>query len=275
MCLPFALALAVIILTTSQRHTLDPRMPCGTNLSMMGKAMLLYSNDYGDKPPRAGGHDSRWTGCIADWKAKDRRAAYGMAEDGTGGQMSISASLYLLVKYAEAAPKYFVCPGEKKTREFKVGDDDTRVNRPTLSELWDFGLNPSAHCSFAYQMPYNPYPLLVSSEPGMAIGADRNPWMDEKKARSFSQFQPDLKPFKGTIDQARFGNAVAHDGRGQNVLFLDTHVDFEKRPCCSLENDNIYTAWEGTDKLRGRIPQVGSVPANPKDSLVVNDPPVK
>jgi hypothetical protein len=57
------------------------------------------------------------------------------------------------------------------------------------------------------------------------------------------------------------------------VLFLDTHVSFEELPYCSLEDDNIYTSWDGTDKIRGKPPVFGSQPADERDSLLVNDPP--
>ncbi len=268
-----AIAFILLILLTSKRETLDPRMPCGTNLSGIGKAILLYSHDYRDELPRAGGGNSAWTGRVADWQAKGRDAAYGLGTDGTGGQASISASLYLLVKYIEVTPRTLVCRGDKETKEFRLEDHVPRDNRLALADLWDFGPDPSKHCSYAYQMLYGGPRLTVSSEPEMAIAADRNPWMDEKGAMNFSRFKPDVEPFHGTLKQARLGNAVAHDGEGQNVMFLDTHVSFEKRSTCGVENDNIYTSWDGTDKVRGRPPKLGSQPAGERDSLLVNDPP--
>jgi len=249
-------------------------MSCGTNLAGIGKAMLLYSNDYRDELPRAGGSNSQWTGRVADWQAKDRHAAYGLGTDGAGGQVSISASLYLLAKYTEMTPNFFVCRADRGAKEFKLEDYHVRDDKLTLIDLWDFGPNPPKHCSYAYQMLYGGPVLTVSSEPGMAIAADRNPWMDEKKAKSFSRFKPAVEPFKGTPRDACLGNAIAHEGRGQNVLFLDTHVSFAKESYCGLENDNIYTSWDGADKVRGKPPTFGSQPAGERDSLVVNDPPV-
>jgi hypothetical protein len=97
--------------------------------------------------------------------------------------------------------------------------------------------------------------------------------MDEKRAKDFSRFTPGVDPYKGTLEQDRLGNAVAHEGLGQNVMFLDTHVEFEKHANCGLEDDNIYTSWDGADKIRGQPPKVGSRPADARDSLLVNDPP--
>jgi hypothetical protein len=269
-----AMAFLLVMLLSLRAHfTHDPRLPCGTNLAGIGYAMLLYSNDYRDELPRAGGANSEWTGRVADWQARDRNAAYGLDANGTGGQASVSASLYLLVKYMEVTPKSFLCRGDREAREFKMEDYGFRGSKPALADLWDFGSDPAKHCSYAYQMQYGEPALTVSADAGMAIAADRNPWMDEERAGSFSRFKPAIEPFKGTTHQARGGNAIAHKGDGQNVMFLDTHVEFVEWSYCSVDDDNIYTSWDGTDKVRGNPPKLGSQPAGEKDSLLVNDPP--
>jgi len=82
-------------------------------------------------------------------------------------------------------------------------------------------------------------------------------------------FDPD-----GGRDAVNVGNAVAHQEDGQNVLFLDSHVTFEKRSFCAINDDNIYTFWDGgdiRDGTSGGRPTIGSVPSNRLDSLLVND----
>lgn len=209
---------------------------------------------------------------MADWQARDRDTAYGLGADGTNGQVSISASLYLLVKYMDVTPKSFVCDGEKKAREFKPEKYGSRDSKPALADFWDFGPDPSKHCSYAYHMLYGGPKLTVSGTPGFAIAADRNPWMDEKRVRDFSRFNP-AGPADHTTVQAHAGNATAHRGDGQNVMFVDTRVAFEQLSYCALDDDNIYTSWEGADRIRGKPPKLGSQPADAKDSLLVNDPP--
>jgi len=71
------------------------------------------------------------------------------------------------------------------------------------------------------------------------------------------------------------GNTFAHRGEGQNVLFVDDHVTFQKRPYCGVKKDNIYTSWDGSDIKRGRPPTLTSQPADRLDSLLVNDPPAE
>ena len=71
------------------------------------------------------------------------------------------------------------------------------------------------------------------------------------------------------------GNSITHEREGQNVLFMDGHVAFEKHPYCAVNKDNIYTCWNGPDIRRGAPPVIGSQPKNQLDSLLVNDPPAE
>lgn len=232
----------------------------------------MYDDDYKDPLPQTGGESSTWQPKINNWQADNRWDAFGMNRaDGSGGHASISSSFYLLVKYGEREPKLFVCPGDSGTTEFKPAEYGVREDKD-LFDFWDFGPNPSKHCSYSYHMLYGPYALTFAlSQRGTAIAADRNPWIDTPavKARDFSLFKWD-----GNTRQQKAGNAFTHKGEGQNVLFLDSHVAFEKRPFCGVNNDNIYTYWDGEDIQRGAAPVIGSQPADKLDSLLVHDPPV-
>jgi hypothetical protein len=249
-------------------------MVCGTNLSGIGKAMLIYANDYDDELPRAGGRNSTWSGRIPQWLADNRFTAYGLSADGSGGQATISSSFYLLVKYAEVTPKSFVCKSDSGTTEFKPSNYGAGGRE--LIDLWDFGPEAVNHCSYSYHMPYGLYALTTSSEPGMAVAADRNPFIDSPAAEAqgkidlIAGFNPD-----GGREAINLGNANAHQEDGQNVLFMDSHVNFEKRPTCAINDDNIYTFWTDNTEIGkqiGALPLPGvSEPADRLDSLLVND----
>ncbi len=253
------------------------RMTCGANLAGIGKAMLIYAYDNEGPFPRAGGPEGSWAARTPNWAGQNRAEAYG-ADPLTpaGGAASVSASLYLLVKYMEVTPKSFVCTKDKGTREFNLAKVRRVPKGLEPIDAWDFGPEPPKHVSYAYHMVYGVHRLTTDSDPGLALAADRNPWIASPfgKARGFSTFQPNIPPFSGTTEAARLGNTIAHQGDGQNVLFVDSHVEFAKRPCCSLDDDNIYTSWEGDDKARGVAAKFGSTPADPNDSLLVNDPAV-
>jgi len=254
--------------TTNRPRSVAYRLYCGTNLSGIGKAMLIYSCDYDDELPRAGGLNSKW-GPTRNWQANTAAEAYGL-KDGPG-QATISANFYLLVKYAEVTPKSFLCGGDKKTTEFTVAEYKARDKE--LFDLWDFGPDPSKHCSYTYHLPSGEYPLTLSSDPGMAIAAGRNPWLaspsrNARSAKDFQAFDPN-----GTRESTKRGNAFEHQDDGQNVLFVDGHTSFEKQSFCGVNDDNIYTLQNGTDVKKGVLPTLTSQPANKADSLLVHDPP--
>jgi prepilin-type N-terminal cleavage/methylation domain-containing protein len=287
-----ALLMGILMPALARVRQLAFRMTCGTNLSGIGKAMLIYANDYQDELPRAGGRASQW-GRVANWLAPDRYTAYGITRaTGEGGAASITSCFYLLVKYAEVTPKSFVCKGDAGTSEFKLANlpAGTVPTNIELIDCWDFGPsdatnNPSKYCSYSYHIPFGLYALTTSSEPGFAVAADRNPWISSPGATAQTfpgsplTFQPDIDPWKASTERARMGNAITHQSDGQNVLFLDSHVEFAKRAYCSMEDDNIYTistrgATQQGDPL-GTWTTVSPtlVPACRKDSLLVHDDP--
>ena len=269
-----ALLMGILMPALARVRQVAFRMVCGTNLSGIGKAMLIYANDYDDELPRAGGRNSTWSGRIPQWLADNRFTAYGLSADGSGGQATISSSFYLLVKYAEVTPKSFVCKSDSGTTEFKPSNYGAGGRE--LIDLWDFGPEAVNHCSYSYHMPYGLYALTTSSEPGMAVAADRNPFIDSPAAEAqgkidlIAGFNPD-----GGREAINLGNANAHQEDGQNVLFMDSHVNFEKRPTCAINDDNIYTFWTDNTEIGkqiGALPLPGvSEPADRLDSLLVND----
>ncbi|MHC4166240.1 MAG: prepilin-type N-terminal cleavage/methylation domain-containing protein [Planctomycetota bacterium] len=264
-----ALLMGILMPALARVRQIAFRMVCGTNLSGIGKAMLIYSNDYDDELPRAGGRNSTWAALPANgWMAPTRFGAYNVSPTGEGGVGSISSCFYLLVKYAEVTPKSFICKGDSGTSEFKPAAHGAQAL--DLIDLWDFGPPgiPDESCSYSYHLPFGLYALTTSSEPGMAVAADRNPFITSPMAEA--------KPIAGFIwdggrEGVKGGNATQHQDDGQNVLFLDSHVGFMKEPYCGINDDNIYTAWDGGIIQRGAPPVGGTIPGDRTDSLLVQD----
>ena len=263
---------AIVQLALSNSRFQEYRMTCAKNLSTIGKAMFLYANDYDGEYPRAGGRTTQLSFQVADFAATDRYRAYQLGSNGDGGFATISSSLYLLVKYAEVSPKTFVCPGDSGATVFNPADDG--IHDKTPQELWDFGPcfssreNPSNHCSYSYHMPYGQYFLTSSSNPGMAVAADRNPWIvsTTTDAKDFNIFNPD-----GDRETVKAGNTSVHEDQGQNVLFVDGHVSFETESFCGVDGDNIYTFKDGDDIRVGSSDVFCKQPIDKTDSLLIND----
>jgi len=283
-----ALLMGILMPALARVRAVAYRMVCGSNLSGIGKAMLIYANDYEDELPRAGGRESVLRPSVV-WAAPDRYLAYGMTATGGGGQATITSCHYLLVKFAEVTPKSFICKSDTYTSEFKPSLYNSTKE---LIDLWDFGpwnqnLSqwPMKHCSYSYHQPLPgsgtayAFALTTSSEPGMAVAADRNPWIAPPVTGGAPEPIAGYDPL-GTPELQKGGNSIAHQKDGQNALFLDGHVYFEKRAFCGIDDDNIYTMWAGTapnwDKRKGTFPgaQTGWLPRGRTDSFLVNDPPV-
>jgi prepilin-type N-terminal cleavage/methylation domain-containing protein/prepilin-type processing-associated H-X9-DG protein len=294
-----ALLMGILMPALARVRQLAFRLTCGTNLSGLGKAMMLYANDYEDELPKAGGRTNLWQNKLPNWVASSRVQAYGMTTtDAASGTATLSSSWYLLIKHAECTPKMFVCKGESDAREFSL-KQFTGIPQ-TITDIqgcWDFGPGSTSvgnetyrFCSYSYHMPFGAYALTTTAEAGMAVAADRNPWLPATYDATalntrWGQFKPDDRnyPSPGTADQAKLGNSDAHQGDGQNVLYIDGHVDFEKRAFVGVNQDNIYTYYTSANvqtnpysvMYGAQMPKPLTVvdPGSKSDAYLVNDCP--
>ncbi|HUS72595.1 MAG TPA: type II secretion system protein [Sedimentisphaerales bacterium] len=274
-----ALLMGILMPALARVRQIAFRMVCGSNLSGIGRAMLIYANDYEDNFPRAGYQGTEWNRPVL-YNAGSRATAYYAAPPGNAGQATISSSFYLLVKYAEVTPKSFVCKGESASTAFKATDWGLEDE-----EAWDFGPDdtPPAHCSYSYHLPYyvSGTPVFAlstaSSEPGMAVAADRNPFLNDSTITSgFAWGDHTKDPITG-LKKYQLGNSGPHQREGQNVLFMDNHVTFEKQAYCGVNDDNIYTPDKpGIPREQGdtnvmACGNFGILPNHQTDSLLVNE----
>jgi hypothetical protein len=236
---------------------LAQRVVCGTNLAGIVKAMMVYANDdESGRLPRAGYRDGLWAEETPAAGAPLKNAAFGAPGANPpfiGGEASICASLYLLVKFDYTSPKQFNCRSDPAVEAFQTGN-------PT--ERWDFGdENHGAFVSYAYHMPYSfgspllSFGLTAASEPGMAVVADRSPWFDPT---ADTVGPPTFAP-TGDEKAKKIWNSELHQKDGQNVTYVDTHTEWQKYSFVGLNDDNIYTmAFDGQEPIRG-----GTPPSNP------------
>jgi len=278
-CIAVLLCIAFILCCCGsvgrQGRILSQRMACRANLAVLGKSMAMYCTEYHDRFPQT--CTSRYTNSLNDWTAPDRTSAFAKANG--MGNTTISSHLYLLVRTMEVSPKTFLCYGEPNVTEFTLADHGvTPKDSPlTLSDVWDFGdANTMEHCSYAYHYPFTAsYALTTDSNPRMAVTADRNPWCQDRSDRTPGQwwqdFIPDISPID-TSDHARVGNSDAHGLEGQNVLYVDGHINFETRSYCASDQDNIYTTSFVFSKDGEYLKYTGIFPFFPSDNFGFHRP---
>jgi prepilin-type N-terminal cleavage/methylation domain-containing protein len=263
-----ALLMGILMPALAKVRALANRMACGSNLSGIGKAILVYAGDNDDDYPvlhdRSFPNPSMWRtdGVIDDWDAPRSNPNRAMAN-----RVTITSCLYLLVKYADVQTKQFICKGDMGSKVFELWMEPSSVG--IIDELidgWDFGQAGSGNfpgdlCSYAYQLPtFQPegriflgFPLSVISKPAAPLMADRNPYLDfnakdwvdgdPQPDDSLPYWDTDPPPGEYQDDEPRTGNSAAHNRDGQNVLYNDTHVSFERFPNVGINNDNIWCHW--------------------------------
>jgi len=266
-----ALLMGVLMPALAKVRAIAYRLTCGTNLSGIGKSMLMYASDYNEDFPRGGYRTSQWStqGHIANYAADTEGEALGPPPSSA----TIGCCYFKLVKYEEVGPKQFVCKGDSGTKPFKLSEGyPTPPANRKIEECWDFGQvesggspQPGKYISYAYQFPFslnNPcvtgggsttvcYAISSSSRPGSPVCSDRPPVLDINAKGHYdaatSQLQdPQWLSAGGVlsyVDEDRKGNCAAHQWEGQNIMFVDGHVTFEKYPNVGVRNDHIWKCW--------------------------------
>ena len=235
-----------------------PRIWCNSNLKGLGTAMIVYARDYNDRYPQLPG--------TGPW-SKELGFPYDMLEPdfSPGGEQAdtprtVTASWYLLVRYADVGPKSLICP-QTRRKEF---DWEYKLD---LVELWDFGPTPHKHVSYALHNPYGRFPASSHNPASFAVAADMNPWFKDgdiqppgpknKSPQVITLADPTTWPL---------GMSRLHAARdpkkefGQNVLYADGHAMYELQPNTGVNNDNIYTVWSTDENPTDQDKQGGAAP---------------
>lgn len=266
-----ALLISILLPSLGRARELSRRAACRANCNSVGKACFIYQEDnLGIFPtaPHVVHQDANpmteymgtmgGTGSVA----RDVESVHGETVD-----VSLSRSLWLLVRQGSIVPKNFICPSSSDVA-------DPTVDVTTYFDFVGFG-----SFSYGYQVPYdsaNPSKPSVDTDPRMALIADRGPWsvrgalvapFDDPLSLA-AGYAPDSTHASATMSTLWTGltqldgsepfltdrsppelwlpfNSPNHGGQqqgeGQSVLYPDMHVDFASRPTAGVDKDNIYT----------------------------------
>lgn len=281
-----ALLMGILMPALARVRLIAYRMVCGSNLSGIGKAIMLYAGDAKESYPMPGINAPAMyssTGYIATWYDQGTISGPSYAyAGGTCGTATIGSVFYLLVRLEDLSVKQFNCKGDVGVKQFTLSAYSASTD--DMSKCWDFGFHPSLFNSYSYNMPFagngnttsaacgGGFRVSPNSEASSPLAADRPPTLDKNVDYILGGTTPggslpagvtastpkarwDATPLAEYQDPDRLYNSFAHQREGQNVLFNDAHVAFETQANVGLDNDNIWQKWP-----------TPSNPASPKPS---------
>jgi len=245
------------------------RTTCAQNLDQIGMACHSWALAHEGCWPDAASEESEFWHQIGNtrtdrWDPTEDEGDPPQAAPGDNGRpiQSNTASLWLLVAHAGLPPDIFICPSASRFHE----PDDTVAD---VKAVRDF--RGPTFCSYSYQNVFGPYSLKAESHKNtatLAVAADANPMrrdfrnsgaggrregVTDRYLRGKPKFveTPVTTPWNREQESVAGSwelNSPNHTFAGQNVLYLDGHVEWTQHPYVGPNWDNIWVLRK-TDRL--------------------------
>lgn len=247
-----ALLISILLPALNRVRETANRAKCASNLSQIGKAMIIYSNENKNLFPRTPAHTSlastvTWgTGTTQSLSNADPFSSI------AGNRVSdndVGACLFLLMRSGDLVPEVFTCPSANAEKWDFGGGINTAQNWTNFNGL----SGTKTNLAYSYQNPFANTTALSagfrfnnSMTAEFALAADINPGTT---GTNDSAVTPETT---SSSRETKQGNSNNHDEDGQNVLYADGHVEFVNQPFVGVQRDNIYTArFNTTTTLAG------------------------
>ena len=226
---------------------------CASNLRQIGLAIQMYEQDNHGNFPRTLASTDYITNPLT---AGTGTTAADSFQTGPGSVQTndLTAGLFMLMRVEKLPPSTLICPYNDDT-EF-VADLPSLTGRSNFTDQ-----KKNLAYSFANPFPNQAaelagYRLSNKLSADFALGADRNPGNNGKNDDVNA---PALNSPTSVMVK---GNSSNHEKDGQNVLYGDGHVAWQKTPFAGVKQDNIYNA-------RNKPAAVESSPIDAADSVLL------
>ena len=225
-----ALLISILLPSLSRARELSKRTVCMANQRGIGQAFYIYAQDDPGTFPAIAEANEGMDGMMQIFFASDRTT-----EPSTTGIPSPTVDMWAIVRANNTTPKQYICPSSPD------------IPDPAQDTTVYFDFFEARRLSYAYQYQHDPNRRVIgtSSEPTFPVLADANPYIKGGLVSSPSLLNDRNSAWRG--------NSSNHTNReGQNILFQDGHVSFDKGPDAGLSGksasvpssrgkDNIYS----------------------------------
>ena len=285
-----ALLISILLPSLSRARELSKRLVCASNIKGIGTSAKIYANDNSEKwpiPPFSkrkidnGGIEylAPPPGSLGDPLPEEGEVGFDRdypttsetvnAPTVASTAVSVTRAYWMLVRSGDVTVKQFICPSG--------GDEIDETEN--LDLYYDF--TGYYNISYGYQVPWGPRD--TQPREGMdnrqVVAADKGPFYLDQEPANWNDFgaNPPLN-LDDSPKEWRAFNSANHggsgNGEGQNALFADGHVKFERTPAINIDSDNIYTLMEdrwdliGSGRIHGATPHQAPEPPYPGEDAL-------
>jgi prepilin-type N-terminal cleavage/methylation domain-containing protein/prepilin-type processing-associated H-X9-DG protein len=270
-----ALLISILLPSLSRARELSKRLVCAANLKGIGTSCKLYANDNYEKWMIPGFKSTvidqqgitYVESLTSDVFLNERdNQSLKQSASGAGGstRVGVTRAYWMLVRSGDVTVKQFTCPSSQN-------EPDPTEN---IELYYDF--QHYDNVSYGYQVPFGPQDTQPreGSDNRAVFAADKGPFYYSTAAN------PDWNTGQ-TAGGVTLEDSPAHwrpfnsgnhggtgNGEGQNVLFADGHVTFERIPAVGIDSDNIYTLMESDwssefGRIHGSTPHQAATSGDP------------
>lgn len=263
-----ALLISILLPSLSRARELAKRAVCASNQRGIGQGCHIYANDNLEWFPNHYYYATAGTGTpplttgvqyVGKLGATPPDITLPTSTSTSSTASHPSRSLFLLIIGGQSTPGQFICPSSSDAEDnLRNGQGATELAAQPGKTRFDF--KGYSQLSFGYQNPFGARGKpRTSLDARMPLTADKGPYyVQDSGNANASGGNPD---FRSTVDPSqifaslsvtdlikkgndewRAYNSQNHSGEGQNVLYADSHVEFQRKPIIGINNDNIFTS---------------------------------
>lgn len=259
-----ALLISILLPSLSTARELSKRVVCAAHLKGIGTAGRIYAADDDrsqwmipgfcqDRIDNGGIRYTGFLGCDTEGGGYNCGSAATSCRTtpskkcnsaGQGGStaVSVTRAFWMLVRSGDVTVKQFVCPSSDDT-------PDPSAEQIGIDFWYDFA--GYGHISYGYMIPFGPRDTRPrdGADNRQVLVAEKGPFCAPETIPDWDVGADGPIGFDDSPMRWRRFNSPNHggkrSGRGQNCLYGDGHVTFERRPIVGIDYDNIYTLMGG------------------------------